>query len=86
MQALLQRPGQDSGAVLVAFALAHRDGVQGEIDILYPQRDALLQAQPAAVQYFNHQFGGAGHMRQNRLHLLMSKNRGQAARGPGVIE
>ena len=56
-----------SDPVAIAIPVTNDDLLEGEIDILHPEPEALHQTQPAAVQDLRQEEMGSSQMRKNML-------------------
>src|SRR5207245_5308561 len=82
----LDRARQHSHSVLAPFAVADRDLVRREIDVLDPQAAAFEEAEPRAVEEQRHQAGRAIQLLEDRPDLLAGEDRGQVLRAFGTDE
>src|SRR6059058_4423025 len=82
----LDRARQHSHSVLAPFAVADRDLVRREIDVLDPQAAAFEESEPRAVEEQRHQAGRAIQLLEDRPDLLAGEDRGQVLLAFGTDE
>lgn len=72
--------GQHGGPVVFAFAIAHDDLSESEVDVFDAQAQALHEAQPAAVEDLGHELGCAAHVFDDGACFGGGEDGGQGAR------